>query len=476
MQYRLLIVLLLFLAGCSSSAKGTGYPVPDVDIRLPVVTCADLDTSTGYHVTVDGTSAGDGSLENPWDLDTALRHPGVVLPGDTIWVHGGTYRGAWVAKLDGAEGQPVIVSAWPGDRVTLDNVGEDDPVLQIYHSWSVFRGLELTNSSPDRRSARPTGIWAGGDHISLQNLIVHDVGVGISGGQLTDDVQEGTFVELHGCLFYNNGWLDTDRGHGHHVYLTNRDSRMLLEENMFFSAYGFGIHEYSETDRNWVQGFDYIGNVWFLNGAPGKKLVDGCLVGHNGSHPVDAITLRENMGWAPNHSDRDTRLGWSAPENGSVSLEDNYLVGSTIFLDEWDSITMEGNTFIGAVEGVDPADHPDNTYSEGDPTENVVFIRPNRYEPGRAHIVVYNWEDLDSVNVDLSGVLEPGAPYIIRDAQNFFGGPIANGVYDGAEVTLMMNLLMPVTPVGEPDDIAWSTGNAFNVFVLISDPCDLGSL
>src|SRR3984885_10379679 len=44
----------------------------------------------------NGSPAGDGSIGNPWDLDTALgspsgSQPASVQPGDTIWLIGGIY-------------------------------------------------------------------------------------------------------------------------------------------------------------------------------------------------------------------------------------------------------------------------------------------------------------------------------------------------------------------------------------------------
>ena len=37
-----------------------------------------------YHVKVGGTSSGDGSINNPWDLQTALSRTRTVQAGDTI--------------------------------------------------------------------------------------------------------------------------------------------------------------------------------------------------------------------------------------------------------------------------------------------------------------------------------------------------------------------------------------------------------
>src|SRR6185437_8871425 len=37
---------------------------------------------------------------------------------------------------------------------------------------------------------------------------------------------------------------------------------------------------------------------------------------------------------------------------------------------------------------------------ERKPSGVRVFVRPNRYEPGRAHVVVYNWDRADTVEID----------------------------------------------------------------------------
>ena len=47
-----------------------------------------------FYVSPTGTPRGNGSLKNPWDLQTALNQPPVVHPGDTIWLRGGEYRPA----------------------------------------------------------------------------------------------------------------------------------------------------------------------------------------------------------------------------------------------------------------------------------------------------------------------------------------------------------------------------------------------
>ena len=56
----------------------------------------------GYYAAPGGSGAGDGSTSRPWDLATALAGgKGMVQPGDTIWVRGGTYPGTFTSALTG---------------------------------------------------------------------------------------------------------------------------------------------------------------------------------------------------------------------------------------------------------------------------------------------------------------------------------------------------------------------------------------
>jgi len=86
--------------------------------------------------------------------------------------------------------------------------------------------------------------------------------------------------------------------------------------------------------------------------------------------------------------------------------------------------------------------------------------------------VVYNWDLADTVEADLDGVLTVGAGYEIRNAQNYFTGPVVSGIYDGAPVQLPMSGVEPAQPIGSEGAIAPSefTGKEFNVFIVRQDP------
>jgi hypothetical protein len=96
-----------------------------------------------------------------------------------------------------------------------------------------------------------------------------------------------------------------------------------------------------------------------------------------------------------------------------------------------------------------------------------VFVRPNRYEPGRANIVVYNWDNLNQVAVDVRQVVTIGAAYEVRNAQDFFSAPVLTGTFDGEPLRLPMNGLSTARPMGQLRTPP-ATGPTFNVFVLFS--------
>src|SRR5207249_4518942 len=79
-----------------------------------------------------------------------------------------------------------------------------------------------------------------------------------------------------------------------------------------------------------------------------------------------------------------------------------------------------------------------STYGVENLQGTKVFVRPNRYETGRANIIVYNWDHLSSVPVDVSSVLASNAAYEVRNAQDFFAPPVLSGIFDGNPLALSM--------------------------------------
>jgi len=413
-------------------------------------------------VAPDGSPAGSGSVDSPWDLGTALGQPPSVQPGDTIVLRGGTYAGSFVSQLAGTEQAPITVRSQTGEwaRIDLPALPPEGDGLTLAGQWTIYRDFEILVSDPTT-PRDSTSVAVSGTSLLLANLVIHDGG---------NNMFHGTGSEIYGSILYNNG---TDGAFlAHHLYAQNDDPARPshITDCLIFNGFAFGIHAYATN--GWVSGMHMVGNVWFNNGVAqtvGDRK-DNCLVGSI-SNPPENVVLEQNLGWAASPSDRSVALGRYNSTNIDLALTDNYLVGATDFTNPWQSLTMTGNTFIGPVTGaVQPTSYPDNTYLAEAPGGTRVFVRPNREQPGRAHVVVYNWDGADSVEVDLSTVLSPGDGYEIRSGQNFFAPAVVAGTFDGTLVSLPMTAGDdPALPMGPGlIEAAERTGKAFNVFVVLS--------
>ena len=94
-----------------------------------------------FFVSPGGSGSNSGAAASPWDLATALSHPAVVKPGDTIWLRGGTYRGTFTSRLTGTSANPILVRQYPGERATIDGGDSGgNGILVISGSYTWYWG------------------------------------------------------------------------------------------------------------------------------------------------------------------------------------------------------------------------------------------------------------------------------------------------------------------------------------------------
>jgi len=465
-------------------------------------------THSGFYASPSGTSGGDGSAGRPWDLQTALSGGnGKVQPGDTIWLRGGTYRGAFTSSLTGTATAPIVVRQYPGERATIDVNGWTSDALTVTGAYGIYWGFEIMDSSLDRTTVtpqRPHGVVNDGSHNKYVNLVVHDTGIGFYNYSSAGD------VEIYGCLVYNNGWQGT-KGSGHALYIKSDAGPVYLRDNILFTQFAYGVHVYTNAGSGRLNNIHVEGNVSFNNGTisaagPGAS---GANILMGGQEPVQNGTMIGNMTYfSPGYGVFNVDLGFETTVNADLLAQGNYVVGGRRLFDVmyWQALTVSGNTLIGPERPVvlnDPSTSGqrwtgdmhyrdpsaaawqyagrDYTFTEwrsvtglaasdqatsGVPMATRVFVRPNVYEPGRATVVVYNWGSQSAVGVDLSAVLSVGQLYEVRNAQDFFGSPIARGTYGGGMISLPMGGVTPPTPIGGSPTAPLKTGPAFDVFVV----------
>jgi hypothetical protein len=428
-----------------------------------------------YYVSPTGTSHGNGSVGSPWDLQTALSQPTGVSAGDTIWLRGGTYRGTFTSHLNGSASAPIKVRQYPGERAIIDGGNSSFVnILTVAGSYTWYWGFEIMSSDPTRvttqSGSNPTNIGRGGAINTMQtsetgpglkfiNMVVHDAAGGF--GLWTEAVD----AEVYGCLVYYNGWTAPDRGHGHGFYVQNLSGTKRIVDNIVFSNFSHGIQAYGSSSAN-LDNITLQGNTFFSNGMPAPDyqrnvLVGGGSVAHN---PV----IVDNVLYYPGPDGENLNIGYDPYGVGAANpvITGNYVVNGedAAFSSLNTNVTMTGNSFYTPVVAAIQSRFPSNVYT-GTPTAPQIFIRPNQYEPGRAHVTVVNWGNASSVAINLSSVLAPGASYEIRNAQNFFGPALRTGTYAGGAVSVpSTGSPAPPVGIGAPP----GTGPAFATYVVLT--------
>jgi hypothetical protein len=348
-------------------------------------------------------------------------------------------------------------------------VSTNTVALAIDGAYTWYMGFEIMNSSGARSNAT-TGslppdrlgyaIDDNGPGTKVINMVLHDAGQGL--GLWTP----ATDAEAYGNVISYNGWDASDRGHGHGIYTQNQaPSVRRVVDNILFDQFAIGVQAY--TGGGSIDNIQLEGNVAFGNGALSKTsgytynlLVGGMVVAASPS-------LVSNFTYTPPAAGGNVDLGYNAGcTNAAVS--NNYFTGanSLAVVACATGLSISGNTFYGGTSGFTPSTFPSNTYLSARPTANRVFVRPNQYEAGRANVVVYNWQLLSSVSVDLSGVLQAGAAFEVRNAQDFFAAPVLSGTYAGGAVSIPMGPHSVAAPVGAPAPPA--IGPEFGVFVVLT--------
>ena len=436
----------------------------------------------GYFASPTGRSTAQGTQEDPLDLATALSSSSPLQPGQTLWLMEGVYRGNFSSDLRGNSTNPIMVKPMPGKQVLLDgNDPSGGSALLVKGEWVDYYGLEVFSSVANHTSAEtgsnPSdlvtngGVTVTGPNTRVINFIVHDnVGGGISSWSNAPN------SELYGNIIYNNGWTAPDRGHGHAIYAQNNIGYKKLTNNIIFFGYGTGIHVYTEGGQ--MNNFDVQHNTWFMTGSSDPRASqkkDNCLIG--GFQPVQNLSLQHNLGFSMNS--RGTRLGYG----GSVTdqdgvLADNYLSENFWVAGDWSSLAISETTVLRGLSGnaasyvTDGVDG--NVVQATPPTSGKkVVVSANAFDPRRARVVIYNYDEDATVSVDLSGVLQIGAAYRVHSVFNLFGSPLLTGVYDGSPVSFPMGTVAPPQPTGTPDGIGAEDdpGRKFATFIVTHGGC-----
>jgi hypothetical protein len=446
-------------------------------------------SNNSYYVATSGSSTNSGAIGSPWDLQTALHggYPSnTVQPGDTIYIRSGTYTrpqtnsGTFDVTLSGTAAFPIKIKAYPAESVIFNaGSGNANYIPAVFsldagqYYWFQGPRFEITGTSNFKRHSAYDGqdysidvlaaggfVIHGGSHakgVKLINLVIHDTMGSIGAFAQFED------IEIYGCLMYFDGADGaTDRGHGHAIYSANDISSYpgtyhTIKENIIHNCFSDGLNIYGTTAR--IDNHYVEGNVVFAGGAPSSlgwarnlTLASG---GGAAQAAVSGITVKDNYTYhkpsGPGMTSPNMFQSVAAYDQASFDglqvTGNKFRAGDSAgcwFSGVQTNLTLTGNSFLTAMthdsdNTITAGNYPSNTQNSSTPTTNEIYVRPNAYESKRGHVVIYNWENLSSVSVDLSSILSNGDSYTIKSAENYFGTAIASGTYTGGTISIPMS-------------------------------------
>jgi hypothetical protein len=434
---------------------------------------------------------------------TALQP--IVVRGQTPW--------ATTIDAQGAESSPLIIrGAWTVFRDF--DVMNSDP-----------RRAVSTEGSRAVDGWRRDGVVVYGPHTRLINLTVHDNADGIAlWGPARGAEVYGCIVYNNGWIGPDRG-----HGHGLYIQ-SAEDSKLVRDVVSFnnFATGMKAYAERGRVDGVQFDGVVSFNNG-SPAAAGGSGRMPNLFVGPT-STPAGSVSVTDSFLYQPagtiTQLGGNLALGFTATGNARAVVRRSVIAGGhrALFLRDWRATIVEGNTMTTSGEG-SGSEHPrlaafessdqgdpggplwdhnrylalgadaedagmrplfatggrrldfdgwrevtgfdgSSTYAAAAPDDADVFVRPNRYERGRAHIVIFNWSGLESVVVDLSATgLRPGEPFEIRDVQNLGGAPAISSTYDGSAVRLSFTDLRAASPIGGAAQAHTAPG--FAVFLVL---------
>lgn len=481
-------------------------------------------TLPGWYASPDGKPENSGGYDSPWDLSTALNSR-AILPGDTLWLREGVYKGDYICKIGGVDGSKITIRPYPDDTVIIDGSFTVDITSPGYIKFFVpiivntnaYRG---TSSDPAGSNERPGGI------------VMLAPGLDIIGGYVIDTgVSIGSWAIAHGSTIYgtvciNGGWVDEVRWHSHAIYAQNEIGKRPVRHCFFGPHFGRTLALYgkgAEVEEPTIRGYD-ISECVFVERT--ENTGGNLLIGGHYRCRLDDIHLR----W--NHIIGAVQAQYLNQQSGAIEITDNTIWGrnplATLLVGYWETPTVKGN-FVNGKSPLDDVvqqemvrwtppldtsqmvnvwdeneyhytgefakmfrvndntqdyryDFPgwqkgtgfdgNSTYDDKDVLPDNVNVYPNEYQdehdPRCGMVVIWNGAGADEIRVDLSAMgLRPGGGYKLVQALDPLGD-VTEFVYSGAEIPIDMcpESHSVACPIGWPVPLTETTLPRFAAFLV----------
>ena len=239
-----------------------------------------------YYVSPKGSDRNDGSWKHPW---MTIEHASSwLLPGDTVHVLPGVYRGRIASAASGlADAHITYISDQKWEAHIIGNVVDRS-------AWD-NRGNYVDIIGFDVSGVGRTGLYNDGSHVRFIANHVHDIagptsalcdngGAGIFHGNYSGSDNDTIGNRVHDIGWTNASLCATSGSQVHGIYHANRGGHIV--NNLVYHNRAYGIHL-------WHAASDVVisGNTVFNNGSSGLVVgagdkphgnrADNCIVSNN---------------------------------------------------------------------------------------------------------------------------------------------------------------------------------------------------
>ena len=239
-----------------------------------------------YYVSPKGSDRNDGSWKHPW---MTIEHASSwLLPGDTVHVLPGVYRGRIATAASGlADAHITYISDQKWEAHIIGNVVDRS-------AWD-NRGNYVDIIGFDVSGVGRTGLYNDGSHVRFIANHVHDIagptsalcdngGAGIFHGNYSGSDNDTIGNRVHDIGWTNASLCATSGSQVHGIYHANRGGHIV--NNLVYHNRAYGIHL-------WHAASDVVisGNTVFNNGSSGLVVgagdkphgnrADNCIVSNN---------------------------------------------------------------------------------------------------------------------------------------------------------------------------------------------------
>ncbi len=205
-----------------------------------------------YYVSPDGIDINPGNFNKPWK--TISYAVNKLQAGDSLLIRGGIYQEMIEIKNSGTANNFILISSYSNEEVIIDgnnnslpSVDRGTPLVSILGNWVYLKNITI-------RYSGDTGVYAKGEHVTLDNLYVHhnrNHGVVLTGNY---DLIQNSRIWYNSTINENNS---STTGNGAGVSCGRYPDYCTIRKSVVWENWGEGIATFEAMHTTIEGNFSY---------------------------------------------------------------------------------------------------------------------------------------------------------------------------------------------------------------------------